>query len=465
VDNRAIIALPAKDAAPAFRESVRDLAHWRMEELADGFAAVEPEEGAGALHRYFRIRKLCDASTPLTEDTWAPLLERPALTLDHLATPRTRPDGPPDPQWRQRLMDKANSLEERPGADLAAVSMALLALQPSDAPAYLQRQVPELFSSHPDGSLWFVDVDPLLSRRLSLLRILLAFDQLPDYEDVLRGSGGEHPGIRTLQEHSLTRAFQFSALYEPVLLSIPPASMGFVFPWSPQALVFLFGYAASLMESPPPTLASLFAPEVQRAQFGWHWNAKFFEGLAPGEIEALLQWWISRLNVVYSFIADPTRFVDPVTRRLRPTKPIAWYLTFERMLADFLSIASMPQGPPLARLETAFDLLDKAEALLGYGSDDSGKGFQQLLRRRDMVPRMEAIWNRVLPVQLRSRFCDQTRRLYDSVYQGIEESAYPFRRYSGGVEVWSSKTNRLEKWTWDDYVPRLVRAVRTRRMA
>jgi hypothetical protein len=58
---------------------------------------------------------------------------------------------------------------ERRGSDLAAVSRALLALQPSDAPAYLQRQVPELFSSHPDGSLWFVDVDPLLSKRLSLL--------------------------------------------------------------------------------------------------------------------------------------------------------------------------------------------------------------------------------------------------------------------------------------------------------
>jgi hypothetical protein len=39
-------------------------------------------------------------------------------------------------------------------------------------------------------------------------------------------------------------------------------------------------------------------------------------------------------------------------------------------------------------------------------------------------------------------------------------SAYPFRRYSGGVRVWSAKTNRLEKWTWDGYAPRLVRAVR-----
>jgi hypothetical protein len=28
------------------------------------------------------------------------------------------------------------------------------------------------------------------------------------------------------------------------------------------------------------------------------------------------------------------------------------------------------------------------------------------------------------------------------------------------VRVWSAKTNRLEKWTWDGYAPRLVRAVR-----
>jgi hypothetical protein len=134
--------------------------------------------------------------------------------------------------------------------------------------------VPELFSSHPDGSLWFVDVDPLLSKRLSLLRTLLAFDQLPDYEDVLRGSGGENPGnphpsgAQSDAGISVLSAVRTGAAFDPSGLDGVRVSMV-----PPQALVFLFGYAASLMEAPPPTLASLFAPEVQRAHFGWHWAA------------------------------------------------------------------------------------------------------------------------------------------------------------------------------------------------
>src|SRR6476659_7545928 len=110
--DQAIVALPSPDVAPAIRDGIRDLAHWRFREVSDGYGAIEPEEGAGAVYPYFRIRKLCDSSTVLDDDTWEPLRGNPALTLDDLATPRSRPDGPPDPNWRTVLREKADKMKD-----------------------------------------------------------------------------------------------------------------------------------------------------------------------------------------------------------------------------------------------------------------------------------------------------------------------------------------------------------------
>jgi hypothetical protein len=135
-------------------------------------------------------------------------------------------------------------------------------------------------------------------------------------------------------------------------------------------------------------------------------------------------------------------------------------MTFERLLVDALAISSSPQASALSRVETGFDLLDKAEALLGYRKKRTGKGFQRLLRRNEMIPRLDAIWDTRLPLQLRSRFKAHTRHLYDRIYLHAREHAYEFRRTDAGINVWSSEEGRLVEWTWDAFVPRLVRAVR-----
>jgi hypothetical protein len=458
---RALIELPIAQVAPGIRDQIRETAQWSLREVTSGFGEVEPLEGAGTVTPYFKIRKLCDAKTRLTDETWAPLLRNPAL-LPEGFDPPTRPGGASDPNWRERLFEQADKFaaDGRRGGDLAAVSAGVFALPPENVPSYLQRQVPALFEGHPEGSLWFFETSPLLRHRLGLLRVLLAFELLPDYGDALKAAGDEHPQIKTLQEHSLTHGFQFDALVEPILLAVPPATLGYVFPWSPHALVFLFGHAASLIEPHPPTFASLYSPRVQRGGFGTHWNPSLFEDLTRGEIEALLQWWVTRLNVIYSYATDPTAFTDPTTTRMRPSEPTAWLLTFERMLADVLTNASMPQGPPIARLALAFDLLDKAEALLDFRKGRSGDGAKRLMQRREMLDRLDRIWNERLPVQVRLRFQQHSRELYDRVYSGVQAEAYDHRVEGHGIKVWSQKNNRLDHWSWDGYVPALVRAVR-----
>jgi hypothetical protein len=177
----------------------------------------------------------------------------------------------------------------------------------------------------------------------------------------------------------------------------------------------------------------------------------------PGDLESLLAWWTQRLNVLYSHAADPTRF-ERIGRHDAGAQ-VAWFLTFERLLADATFILSGPQTPQLARLQSAFDLLDKAEALLGYGVRGSGKGFTRLLRRSQMIPRLDSAWER-LPLRLRPRFRAHTRALFDHVYDHVREHALGYRLTSNAVKVWRPRSNRLVARPMDSYVPDLVRATR-----
>jgi hypothetical protein len=187
-------------------------------------------------------------------------------------------------------------------------------------------------------------------------------------------------------------------------------------------------------------------------------KTKFIVGVPEAEIAALFQWWIRQLNTVYTHLLDPTRFADDFARH-QPRRQLAWHLTFERMLADMTIVQTGFSHPELSRQQAAFDLLDKLEVMLGYGTERSGKGFSRLLQKSTMVSNLAAVWQK-LPVQLRSRFDAYCEELYDTLYTEVRAHAYPHRLTSRGVKVWSEEQNRLEERRDDDYVPQLVRAVR-----
>jgi hypothetical protein len=458
-DQSVLVRLPDPSDAPGIHDGITQLAEWRLNEITPGWGAVEPAEGAHGVYPYFKVHKLCDAQTTLTDATWEPLRRNPAA-WSSASTPalRTSPTGAPDTEWQKRLLgwgDKVAASGRR-GAEFAAISATITGLDPSDVPGYLQQQVPLLFDEFKEGSLWFFEVDPLLTRRVALLRVLLALGAIPDF---ISATKKEMPQIHTLQEHSLTSGASFESLIEPLLLAIPPTSLGYAWGWMPHGLVFLFGFPTLVIEDHPPTFASLYVPRLHGSGAGFHWReSDFFEGVAPADIESLLQWWVSRLNVIYSHAVDPTNFADE-HGRFYTARQAVWFLTFERLMADALSIASSPQASALSRQETGFDLLDKAEALLGYRKDRTGKGFQRLLRRNEMIPRVDTVWDSRLPMQLRPRFKAHTRHLYDRIYAHAREEAYDFRLTASGINVWSSRENRLVEWTWDAFVPRLIRAV------
>lgn len=456
------VALPPPDKAKGIRDGIRDRARWKLEEVVEGWGVVSPYEGVGTVYPYFKTTKLCDDTSTLTDKTFEALAKNPAWSRDHIAA-RTAPDKEPTIDWPKALVEWGNNVAKvgRRGSDLVGVSANLGGLHPEKVPDYLLHQAPLFFKENPDSSLWFFEVDPLFTGRTTLLRVLLALDTMPDFIEANEADPGGFR-IQTLQEHSLTGGIANEALVEPLLLAIPPSSMGFAFSWMPHAIVFLLGHPTSLLEEHPPTLASLYVPRLHGAGAGFHWReSDFWDGVGPSDVQTLFQWWATRLNVIYSYTLDPTNF-EKDKGLLDIRRQVVWFLTFERLLADALLIGSSPQSAALARAETAFDLLDKAESLLGYTQKNSGKGFERLLRRNEMIPRLDRVWDERLPVQLRSRFKSHTRHLYERIYENIKENAYPFRVADdgSGINVWSAKHSKLIKWTWDSYVPPLVRAVR-----
>lgn len=454
------LALPPHEKAPGVRDGIRDRAAWTLTEITEGWGTVEPAEGAGVVYPYFETTKLADAATPFGAEAIDALRANPGWPREGVEL-RTSPTAIPTGDWSKALLEWADKVAAsgRHGSDLAAVSAALTALSPEEVPDYLEQQAPLFIGPNPDSSLWFFESDAVFPRRMALLRVLLALDALPDFLEAVDES---LPTIETLQEHTLTGGIRTETLVSPLLVAIPPTTIGFAFSWMPHAIVYLFGGAVSLLEPHPPSLASLFVPGLHGSGAGFHWReSDFWDGVGAADVETLLQWWATRLNVIYSYALDPTNF-DSGSGLLDVKAQAVWLLTFERLLADALAIGSSPQSAALTRLETGFDLLDKAESLLGYRKDKSGKGFVRLLRRNEMIPRLDGIWDTRLPLQLRSRFKAHSRHLYDRIYNDVRENAYDFRIASdgSGINIWSEQEQKLMKRSWDEYVPLLVRAVR-----
>ena len=271
--------------------------------------------------------------------------------------------------------------------------------RPAISPTSWQSNLPALFDQFPDGELWYVTVEELLLTRLAFARSQLAFGLTPDMP-----IGPEMEQLRALSDLTLTKGIDLTAVLKGAVLALSPATLGLVIPTLPHALVFCFGEGVDLRRPYPASFASLFRPGVLGDPEGLDRSA-LLEGGKPGDGPSLLTWWVGRLNVLYAQIADPTRFTDADGYH-DPAAQSAWMITVERLLGDALSLLAEPQATDLDRVQIAFDLLDKAEALLGYERDRTGKGFEALLRRRGCLARLREAFA-AMPGDLGTRLGDE----------------------------------------------------------
>ena len=434
-----VVNLPDPARAPGYRASLTDLSQFAVQDFG-GSVAVAPREGAGATRNYFRVHRLCGAGETVTPETWEPLRQHPARDAGA--------------ERRRRLLDYADQLAAAPATDLPrqlrALRARVMALG-NELPAFLQEHVPRLFAGLPGASLWFVSVDDVLLARFAFLRAQLALKLTPD----IPLNPKEFAGLRALVAHSITAGADFGRVHDPVLLAFSPDVAAFSMSCMPHALVLFLGEPLELRQHVEESLPALYRPGVLDRAGNWD-DPPFRQGLTHAEVESLLPWWVERLNVLYSHATDPTRFSDQLGHH-DPAAQTAWHLTFERMLTDGILLLSDPSASDIVRTQLAFDLLDKAESLLGYSR--SGPGFKQLLRRSAAVPRLNQAWES-LPGGLPKRFRRHTRVVFDSMYDDIREHALDYRRTKRGMLVSFDDPSKPRPMAMEDYVSRLLRAVR-----
>lgn len=198
-------------------------------------------------------------------------------------------------------------VERNPSLESEVVAFALAAFgaaEAGDLPELLRVNLKPLFDQFPEGELWYVTVSDVLLARLAFAWAQLAFALTPDMP-----IGEEMEQLRAFSDLSLTKGIDLAATLKVALLALSPSVLGLLIPAMPNALVFCFGDGVDLSRPYPTSLASLYRPGVLGNPEGLDRSA-FMQGSRPGDGPELLTWWVERLNVLYSHVADPTRFTD-----------------------------------------------------------------------------------------------------------------------------------------------------------
>jgi len=446
-DRIAVVELPDPQKAPGYRDSLSSRSQFSVEDFGAGVVGVSPVEGPGTIRQYFQAKRICDARSDLTDEkTWAPLHESP---------PRRREDIDPE-RYRMEMLKRGEEIVDAgSGIEASWVSFALAAFaaaEEGELPQLLTANLPTLFEHFPDGELWYVTTDEVLLARLAFVRAEAAFALTPDIP-----IGPDMEVLRAFSDLSVLQGIDVGAALRIPLVGLSPAALGVPVSTLPHSLVFCFGCGVDLAKPYPMSLASLYRPTVLGDPRGLDRSA-FTGDLMADDGPSLLRWWVDRLNVLYSHTADPTRFTD-TQGRLDAVAQTAWMVTLERLLADANSLLAEPQATDLDRVQIAFDLLDKAESLLGYKRDRSGKGFIALLRRSQCLPRLRDAFAS-LPGNLGQRFGDECERLFNGFYEEVRENTVGFRLTEKGAKVARGEAGSLESLDDDTFVSRLCRSVR-----
>jgi hypothetical protein len=442
-----LIRMPDPEAAPGYRESLTGGSHFAVADLGAGIVTVAPSEGAGMTAEHFQLHRLCDAESDLADpQTWQPLRDHPPR--------RTAADAA---AFRDRMVALGDDVRaKRPGIEGEMVAFRLAAMgaaQTGELPELLAGNLGPLLAQCPGGSLWQVTVSDVLLSRLAFGRAQFALQLTPDIP-----LGPEMEQLRGASGLGLGAGVDFMSAMTVPLLALSPAVLGFLIPAMPHMLVFCFGMGVELRRENPVSFAALYRPGVLQDPRGLG-VLPALDVLEPQDGPSLLSWWVGQLNRLYSHATDPTRFTDGDAYHDAAAQ-MAWMITLERLLGDALTLLAEPQASDLQRLQIAFDLLDKAESLLGYGREDSGKGFEALLRRDRTVRRLREAYTS-LPGSLGQRLGDEAQRLFDGLYREVQANTVSFRqRENGGANIEKRKPGVLVGIDDETLVATLVRAVR-----
>ena len=438
------VPLFAEDVAPAFRKVMVDTA---------GLAATFPDAATA----------IVEPSSPTTLIDAHRLASRSERRDRMWQILGEHPRGDTQSSHEEWAIAEINRMADLGTAEgiLNAFALLLLVTSNQEIRARLEPQLDPLWTSLPAMTIWLITASPAFLSRMSLLQLLFQLSHTPDIEPSILVP--DHR--RSLGAQSLTSRVSIQDVVQPVFLLFSPAATGFAAPWLPHTLAFEFGELIDLRRKPPRSLSALYDPRVLSAPVTEDMTSDPWANSIPKQtFGSLLQWWVSRLNLLYGIITDPTRF-STWDGQHDSAAQLAFLLTVERVLADLRVLNANPQAPGLVRFGTTFDLLDKLETLLGYGPRSrkqhgdawrSGAGFVRLLDVRESLPLMRRGFAQ-MPQQIGSRFTERGEDLFATLYAELQDGVLATRLTPNGVRVGSRAQSTMNI---EQYAGRLIRAVR-----
>ena len=314
------VTLPLEATAPGFRRTMVDEAGLTASFPDARTAVVEPSPPNHLIDAH-RLASRGESRDRM----WRILMERP------------RRDQPS--RYEERAVAEINRMADLGTAEgmLSALSLLLLVTSNEQLRARLEPQLDALWASLPDMTMWLVTAAPALLSRLSMLQLLFQVAYTPDIE--LGELAADHR--RSLAAQSLTSRVATSDIVQPVFVLFTPAATGFAVPWLPHTIALEFGAVVDLRRPYPLSLNAVYEPRVLSPPVNEEGRDAWINSVPKSTLTSLLAWWVSRLDLLYAIITDPTRFSTPDGHHDSASQ-LAFLLTVERVLADLRVLNASP---------------------------------------------------------------------------------------------------------------------------
>ncbi len=321
-------------------KGMADLCDWHIRAVTSGRPFVIPRERyEGVTARMVQAVKIGDATRPFDGDlirqAVAALSYGPHFPLSELPE---LPEDVVNPQTREEFW--------------GALRLHLMMSTDAELPNLLRVSFAKLLRELPEASLWYVALTPRATWRAATIRALFASAVAPETltrrEEDFRGFP---PGGSLIQ----SLLVGLKAYLEPVLMIDAPWLIGWNGPRNAGSIVVLFGRSEPgfVGRQLPEMISALRSDGLVSPAAATHRPE-----VSATTSEALLRYWVDRLDALLSRVLDPTEFVAAGGDH-KPGEHLAAMSSIESMFVALQTLLSYTGRDPHVRQMAMFSILDQ----------------------------------------------------------------------------------------------------------
>jgi len=281
----------------------------------------------------------------------------------------------------------------------------------------------------PELTARFIDVSPVLSRRLALARMLMHIEEEPELLEhrpaPLPGRTAFGSGWHLTSDLALTR----DAYFTPLFLSASPWVWSVVCPRLPGLIVYDFGRCVVGRRGEPAELLQVFFPPG---------------GLASGEAPPISSthtaaaWWVMQTDTLLSELSDFSNYCDSGGRFV-PRRQFEVFMSVEQVGRRLQGILAHDRDLATRRA-LAFDAFD---TLKGLGVIDLSEGCKLSRAERTLASLEQA-----LPPRASELLLLPARRAVQAL-RSVQAGFLPSRLIGGAIRLPDRHSGNRE-WPLDD---------------